>query len=239
MQPSDSLADDLPLGAGAFLPIISATDACAYQRASFGDESPALRPAGTPEERQGPPGLLGRPLRTCRGVTPRRTRPLLAPTSLREDLRRDRHRLHGKQNARHPERILFSKPTTHGPHARVPTLRRSRYRDRRQARYRLGRAHPWPGGFRTRWTTNRISWSHHICSNPNRPAEPGRTVSPSSFDVSSLSSEVARNKPSSSLHYGSSSRCTPRIARVIGNHPWIAPSGSLFLGGGHTGRTIS
>jgi len=44
-----------------------------------------------------------------------------------------------------------------GPHARVPTLRRPRCRDRRQARYRLGRAHPWPGGLRTRWTTNEVS----------------------------------------------------------------------------------
>ncbi|MDJ0870024.1 MAG: hypothetical protein QNK03_28295, partial [Myxococcota bacterium] len=24
----------------------------------------------------------------------------------------------------------------------------------------LGRAHPWPGGIRTRWTTNEVSWSH-------------------------------------------------------------------------------
>jgi len=29
--------------------------------------------------------------------------------------------------------------------------------DRRKARYRLGRAHPWPGGLRTRWTTYEIS----------------------------------------------------------------------------------
>ncbi len=45
----------------------------------------------------------------------------------------------------------------HGPHARVPTHRRTRYRERRKARYRSGRAHPWPGGFRTRWTTNGVS----------------------------------------------------------------------------------
>ena len=43
--------------------------------------------------------------------------------------------------------------STHGPHARVPTHRRIRYRLRRKARYRPGRAHPWPGGFRTRWMT--------------------------------------------------------------------------------------
>ncbi len=51
----------------------------------------------TPEERQGPPGLLGRPLPACRGATPRRIRPRLAPTSLREDLRRGRHRLREKK----------------------------------------------------------------------------------------------------------------------------------------------
>jgi hypothetical protein len=33
-----------------------------------------------------------------------------------------------------------------------------RIRGRRKACYRLGRAHPWPGGFRTRWMTNKISW---------------------------------------------------------------------------------
>jgi hypothetical protein len=43
---------------------------------------------------------------------------------------------------------------------------------------RLGRAHPSPGGFRTRWTENEISWSHRNSSNPNRPAEPGRTEFP-------------------------------------------------------------
>jgi hypothetical protein len=59
------------------------------------------------EQRQGPPGLLGRPLPACRGATPRRIRPLLDPTSLREDLRRDHHRLHVKQNARHPVNHSF------------------------------------------------------------------------------------------------------------------------------------
>lgn len=39
----------------------------------------------------------------------------------------------------------LSRPQPHGPRARVPTLRRPRWRDRREARYRPGRAHPWPG----------------------------------------------------------------------------------------------
>jgi hypothetical protein len=115
---------------------------------------------GSFEETRGPPGLLGHPLHACRtrslpAAPPLRTRPLLAPTSLREDLRRGRHRLREKQNARPPEWHSFRGhvPTAH-------TLACLRFaglvtEDRRQARYRLGRAHPWPGGFRTRWTTNR------------------------------------------------------------------------------------
>ena len=29
-----------------------------------------------------------------------------------------------------------------------------------------GRAHPWPGGFRTRWMTNKVSWGHRILHSP-------------------------------------------------------------------------
>jgi len=67
------------------------------------------------EERGGPPGLLGRPLRACRGVIPRRMRLLLAPTPLRGDLRRGRRCLQGKQNPRHPESHSFRGhlPTAH------------------------------------------------------------------------------------------------------------------------------
>ena len=107
------------LGQALVLPIHSATGACACQRTGFGDGSPALRiRPETPEERQGPPGLLGCPLRARHGPTPRRIRSLLAPTSLREDPRRSRHRLQGKQNPRHPEQIVFEAVT--------PRLTRSR-----------------------------------------------------------------------------------------------------------------
>ena len=54
-----------------------------------------------------------------------------------------------------PGNLLISWLFPLGPHARVPTHRRIRYRLRRKARYRPGRAHPWPGGFRTRWMTNK------------------------------------------------------------------------------------
>ncbi len=67
------------------------------------------------EERRGPPRFLGRPLRARRGPTPRRIRPLLAPTPLRGDLRRGRRRLQGKQNPRHPGSHSFRgrNPTAH------------------------------------------------------------------------------------------------------------------------------
>ncbi|MCH8149097.1 MAG: hypothetical protein IH987_14130 [Planctomycetes bacterium] len=57
----------------------------------------------------------------------------------------------------HPECTLFRGCNSYGPLARAPTHRRSRYHGRRKARYRHGRAYPWPGGFRTRWTTNKVS----------------------------------------------------------------------------------
>ena len=68
-----------------------------------------------------------------------------------------RHRLQAMRNPRHPASLPISGLPTHGPHARVPTHRRTRYRSRRKARYRPGRAHPWPGGIRTRWMTNKVS----------------------------------------------------------------------------------
>ena len=56
----------------------------------------------------------------------------------------------------------FSWPLSHGPHARAPTHRRPRRRNRRKARYRSRRLAPSPDGFRTCWMTYRISWAHRI-----------------------------------------------------------------------------
>ena len=61
------------------------------------------------------------------------------------------------QHSRHPGRLEVSGPQSHGPHVCTPTLRRPCFQDRRKAGYRLGRAHPWPDGFRTRWTTHKVS----------------------------------------------------------------------------------
>ena len=57
--------------------------------------------------------------------------------------------------------------TAHGPHVRLPTHQPSRCRDDCKAGYRPGRAHPWPGGIRTRWTTDEVSWTHRILHSPS------------------------------------------------------------------------
>ena len=56
---------------------------CVRERACVGDGSPGLRDAGIVEERRGPPRLLGRPLRACRGRTPRRIRAPPRPSAER------------------------------------------------------------------------------------------------------------------------------------------------------------
>ena len=104
-----------------------------------------------------------------------------------------------------PKSVAF-RGSIPGPHVPLPTLRPCPYGQRRTARgqsgsllflcmalastsprqlsrrtpahYRLERAHPWPGRFRTCGTANEISWSHRNSSNPNRLAVPGRTLSP-------------------------------------------------------------
>ncbi len=149
------------------------------------------------EEREGPPRLLGRPLPACRGATPRRIRPLLAPTSLREDPRRRRHRLRAKQNARHPESHSFR-----GHVLTAHTLAYLRFADlvtETVARFTTGSGGLTPGraGFAPAGRRIEISWSHRISSNPNRPAGPGRTVIPTPWDLDTQSAEhstgTARN----------------------------------------------
>ena len=117
---------------------------------------------GSFEERRGPPGLLGRPLRARHGRTPRRIRPLLAPTSLREDLRRDRHRLHVKQNARHPKSHSFR-----GHRTTAHTLARLRFAGlvaKTGARLTTGSGGLTPGraGIAPAGRPIELSWSHRI-----------------------------------------------------------------------------
>ena len=143
-------------------------------------------PRNPPKERQGPPRCLDRPLRACRGRTPRRVRASPRPPCIS---RGGRSCLQARQHPGHPGLHSFRGCISHGPHARVPTLRRSRYRDRRQARYRPGRAHPWPGGICTRWTMNEVSSSHSHNLTPLRPALPGRTIVPISSGGQSRGAE--------------------------------------------------
>ena len=174
MQPSDSLA---PFGRGFGSPCRRPTPMWALvlcrstisrrcvrpqtHRASETDHRLSASPVAV-EEKRGPPRFLDRPLRACRGRTPRRIRSPPRPSK-----RRGRRHLQAIQHPGHPGSHRFRGRKPHGPHARVPTLRRPRCRDRRQARYRLGRAHPWPDGLRTRWTTNEVSWSHRILHSPS------------------------------------------------------------------------
>ena len=142
------------------------------------------------EEKQGPPGLLGRPLRARHGQTPRRIRRPLAPTPRRGDPRRRRHRLHGKQNAGHPECCSFR-----GRTPMAHTLACLRLADRvteivarlatGSGGLTLGRA-----GFAPAGRQIEISWSHRYSSNPDRPAEPGRTDLPTPHDHSDALPEL-------------------------------------------------
>jgi len=129
------------------------------------------------EERRGPPGLLGRPLRARRGRTPRRIRPFLAPTPLRGDPRKGRRRLQEKKNPRHPEWHSFRgrSPTAH-------TLARLRFAGpvaETVARLATGSGGLTPGraGFAPAGRHIEVSQSHRSTSVPLRPAEPGRTLS--------------------------------------------------------------
>jgi hypothetical protein len=163
MQPSDSLPPSattpVPLAVAYLAADASsvpheADGTCARQRAVR-----RRRVTGSPphrnvcEERRGPPRLRGHPLRPCCGRnTPPDTTPHLA------------HRSQGSivafaySSTLDIRKAEVSGPQSHGPHVRLPTHRRWHCGHRRKAGYRLGRAHPWPGGFCTRWTTNNISW---------------------------------------------------------------------------------
>ena len=90
----------------------------------------------------GLPRLRGHPLDTCRGATPRRTQPLLALTSLWEKIYAEADVALTKFRPLSGRYVVIFEAKCHGPYLRVPTLRRLRYRNRRKAHYRPGRAHP-------------------------------------------------------------------------------------------------
>jgi hypothetical protein len=105
-----------------------------------GDGLPALQGPETIEEKQGSPRLLGRPLRTRHGRPSRRIRSPIRPSFpyFREVLSGKTSWSSARFEAWTSGSLLFSGPHSRGSYARVPTLRRPRYRDRRKAHYRLG-----------------------------------------------------------------------------------------------------
>ncbi len=72
-----------------------------------------------------------------------------------------------QNNALRTRNVIIFEAPAHGPHARLPTHQPPRYRGDCKAGYRPGRAHPWPGGIRTRWTTDEVSWTHRILHSPS------------------------------------------------------------------------
>lgn len=102
-----------------------------------GDRSPALRLAGRFARRsEGLPGCWA--VLFVRAVVedPAGCGPRLAPW------RRVRRGLQAIQHPGLPEWHSFRGCMAYGPHARAPTLQRTRYRERCKARYRSRRAHP-------------------------------------------------------------------------------------------------
>ena len=70
--------------------------------------------------------------------------------------------LQALRDPQHPECIQFrgsthSRPTRSRAYASPDPLPSPA-----QGSLPAGRAHPWPGGFRTRWMTNKVSWCHRI-----------------------------------------------------------------------------
>ena len=62
---------------------------------------------------------------------------------------------------------LTRRPQTRDTSETDPWLSASPVAVERQARYRLGRAHPWRGGPCTRGTTDEVSWSHRNLHSPS------------------------------------------------------------------------
>lgn len=120
------------------------------------------------EENPGPPRLLGRPLRTCRGHLPRRLerppRPL-AVTSLLPS---------GPPRPWAEPEFPFRWLAHHGPRVRLPTHQRSRYRERCKAGYRPAGLSFGRAGFAPAGRLFRISRRHRLTSYPYGPAGPGR-----------------------------------------------------------------
>src|SRR5215831_14311466 len=173
MPPSDSL----PPSATAPVPLASGLPRCGRLfYAPWADDTCARlcvvrrrRVTGSPQDRnvsrrgEGLPGYGAVLFIRAMAEHPAGYTPLLAPQTFPQGdvVAFESNRTLG---IREDERFRGRMP--HGPHVRLPTHRRPCLHDRRQAGYRLGRAHPWPGRMRTCWTTNKVSWRHRLLQFP-------------------------------------------------------------------------
>ena len=104
-----------------------------------------------PEEKRGYPRCLGHPLRACRGLRPRRVRTAPRPSlgAVAVAFRRS----HTLGTRKHVSFVAtYPRPTRSRAYASPNPLPSPA-----QGSLPAGRAHPWPGGFRTRWMTNKVS----------------------------------------------------------------------------------
>ena len=105
----------------------------------------------SPEEKRGDPRCLGHPLRACRAQRPRRVR--TAPRPSRGAVAVAFRRANTLGTRKHvPFVATYPRPTRSRAYASPNPLPSPA-----QGSLPAGRAHPSPGGFRTRWMTNKVS----------------------------------------------------------------------------------
>ena len=106
----------------------------------------------SPEEKRGDPRCLGHPLRACRAQRPRRVRPAPRPSLGAVAVAFRLSNTLGTLESRFLSWLHGSRPTRSRTYASPNPLPFPA-----QGSLPAGRAHPWPGGFRTRWMTNKVS----------------------------------------------------------------------------------
>ena len=121
------------------------------------------------EETSGSPRLLGRPLRTCHDRPPRRPRRPHVPSC-----RRRHYCLQALRDLGLMPELSLSLAAYHGPHVRLTTHQRHRYRRRCKSSYQpAGRSFGW-AGFAPAGRLFQISRRHRLPPIPIGPALPGR-----------------------------------------------------------------
>ena len=144
-----SLASGLPRCGGLFFTAAPVPPLTGATPETFLPRLPISRLS--PEEIRGDPRCLGHPLRACRGHRPRRVRTAPRPSlgAVAVAFRRS-HTLGTRKHI--PFVATYPRPTRSRAYASPNPLPSPA-----QGSLPAGRAHPWPGGFRTRWMTNKVS----------------------------------------------------------------------------------